>query len=94
MDRNDPLYRLARDVARGDIAWDDHAIARLQHEMRIDYVEHMPTLNLISTVCCDEDDAVSWMMTLTEIQALGEPDAQADVYFFGQRDLTIFSRKL
>jgi hypothetical protein len=50
--------------------WDNHVVARLQHEMHIDYVEKMPTLNLITTVVQDEDDAVSWMMALTEIQAL------------------------
>ena len=72
MDRNDPLYRLARDVARGDMAWDDHAVARLQHEMRIDYVEHMPSLDLISTVLCDEEDVVDWSMTLAQIQSLDE----------------------
>jgi hypothetical protein len=79
MDRNDPLYRLARDVARGDMAWDDYAVARLQHEMRIDYVEHMPTLDLISTVLRDEEDAVDWSLTLAEIHSLDEQVLDLDM---------------
>ena len=72
MDRTDPMYKLAREVAGQPIDWDNPVLARLQYEMRIDYVEHMPTFNLISTVIKDHDDAVSWMMTLTEIMAQSE----------------------
>jgi len=79
MDRNSSLYRLARKLAKESIDWDSPTTALFQHEMRIDYVEHMPTLDLISTVLCDEEDAVSWMMTLTEIQASPEQGLSYDV---------------
>ncbi len=78
MDRTDPLYKLARDVAGQPIDWDNPKLARLQHEMRIDYVAHMPTLNLISTVVRDEDEATDWMMALTEIQAQPEQALSLD----------------
>jgi hypothetical protein len=68
-----PLYRLAREVSQGEIDWDNPQLARLQQEMRIDYVEKMPTLDLITTVV-HEQEAESWMMTLTEIMA--QPDNQ------------------
>lgn len=78
MDRMDPLYRLAREVSRQPMDWSNPVVARLQHEMHIDYVEKMPTLNLITTVVQDEDDAVSWMMVLTEIQSLEERTLDLD----------------
>lgn len=72
MDRTDPMYKLARSVAGQPIDWDNPTLARLQHEMRLDYVEHIPTINLIPTIMRDEDDTVDWMMTLTEIKAQPE----------------------
>lgn len=72
MDRTDPLYKLARDVAGQPIDWDNPVVALLQHEMHMDYVENMPTLNLIATVCRDEEDVVDWSMTLAQIQAQPE----------------------
>lgn len=78
MDRTDPLYRHARDVARQPIDWSNPTVALLQHEMHIDYVAHMPTFNLIAAVVPDQDDAVDWMMTLTEIQALSERQESLD----------------
>lgn len=70
--RTHPLYQRAREVAGQPIDWDNPTLARLQYEMRVDYVEHMPTLNLISTVMREHDDTVAWMMTLTEIMAQPE----------------------
>ena len=78
IDRTHPLYKLARDVAGQPIDWDNPTLARLQYEMRVDYVEHMPTFNLISTVIRDEDEATDWMMALTEIQAQPEQALSLD----------------
>lgn len=74
MDRNDLLYRAGRNLAKESLDWDSPGTVIFQHEMRIDYVEHMPTLDLISTVLCDEEDVVDWSMTLAQIHSL---DAQA-----------------
>jgi hypothetical protein len=77
--RTHPLYKLAREVSGQPINWDNPGLAHLQHEMRVDYVEHMPTLNLISTVLRDEEDVVDWSMTLAQINSLVEQVLDLDM---------------
>lgn len=78
MHRNSPLYRLARDIAKLPIDWDNPMLARFQYEMRHDYVEHMHTLELITTVVRDEDEGAEWITTLTEIMAQPEQRMSMD----------------
>ena len=70
--RMTPLYQLARKVSAQPIDWSNFDVARLQYEMRHDYVEKLPTLDLILVVLTDEELALSWAMTLTEILAAPE----------------------
>jgi hypothetical protein len=64
-----PLYKLAREVSSQPIDWSNPPLARLQQEMRLDYMEHMHTLDLICTVVEDADTGVGWIQTLTDIKA-------------------------
>jgi hypothetical protein len=66
--RTHPLYKLAREVSGQPINWDNAPVARLQQEMRIDYVEQMETFNLIGMVV-GKDDQADWMETLNDIIA-------------------------
>ena len=69
--RMHPLYQLARELSSQEIVWDNLQLAKLQHEMRVDYVEQMPTPDLIQTVVAP-DDSRSWMDTLYDIRTQSE----------------------
>lgn len=71
-----PLYRLAREVGGQEIDWDNPKLARLQYEMRVDYVEQMLTQDLIGTVVVDVDESVDWSNTLADIH--GQPELASD----------------
>ena len=49
-----------------------YQFGHVDREERIERVKDMHTLNLICTVVKDEDDAVSWLMTFVEIEALAD----------------------
>ena len=66
--RTHPLYQRARVIAGQPIDWDNLPLARLQYEMRVDYVEQMETFNLIGTVV-GKDESADWMETLNDIIA-------------------------
>jgi hypothetical protein len=66
--RTHPLYGLARAVSGQPINWDNPQVARLQQEMRVDYVEQMETFNLIG-MTVGKDDQADWMETLNDIIA-------------------------
>lgn len=69
--RTHPLYQLARTVSGQPINWDNPQVARLQQEMRVDYVEQMETFNLIG-MTVGKDDQADWMETLNDIIAQPE----------------------
>jgi hypothetical protein len=66
-----PLYQLAREVSAQPIDWDNPKLARLQYEMRHDFTEQTPTINLIA-MTAGVEDAEDLLMLLTEIVALPE----------------------
>ena len=72
-----PLYKLAREVSGQPINWSNPQLARLQQEMRLDYMEQMPTCDLIGTVL-DAEESVDWMTTLIDIIAQPEQTLSLD----------------
>lgn len=69
--RTHPLYRHAREVGGQPIDWTNPTVARLQYEMRHDFTEQTPTINLIA-MTAGVEDAEDLLMALTEIVALPE----------------------
>ncbi len=66
------FYELARKISHQPIHWDNPEIARLQHEVRLHYVEKISTFDLIGIVARDEEDFLAFVTTLTQIQASEE----------------------
>lgn len=69
--RTHPLYQRALEVGGQPIDWSNPTVARLQYEMRHDFTEQTPTINLIA-MTTGVEDAEDLLMALTEIVALPE----------------------
>ena len=83
--RTHPLYVLARAVSGQPINWDNPQVARLQQEMRVDYVEQMDTPNLIG-MTVGKDDRLDWADTLDDITLLPEQRLTYDEALGGGRN--------
>jgi hypothetical protein len=69
--RTHPLYKRAQRVSGQPIAWENPDLVRLQYDMRHDFTEKTPTINLIA-MTAGVEDAQDLIMALTEIVALPE----------------------
>lgn len=75
--RNHRLYKMTRSLSGRPLNWDDPDLVRLQQEMRLDFMEATPTINVISMTAGIED-AQALIQTLTEITT--DPEGALERY--------------